>query len=123
VDVGANASNSSGSYAYAGAVSTSGRVISISGNFNYNFPLKNTPIQPYAGAGLTYGMFSGDWIYDVGDEWGTQVGTSVSGNDFAFSLGGGIKYPIQGGRRSLRGDVKIITFPSTAFNLRLGVVF
>jgi opacity protein-like surface antigen len=105
------------------SISQSGRIISISGGFNYNFLLSNTPIRPYAGGGVTYGMFSGNLGIDWGDQWGNQFDADVSANKLAFSLGGGVKFPIQDGRKFLRGDVRVITYPSTAFNLRVGVVF
>ncbi len=118
-----------------------GRVLDFSGTFNYNINLEGLPIMPYASGGLTYSRRSGggngsylsdayggilddvyrdvyDWDYNLAYAPGSNSGNS----EIAFQLGGGVKFPIQDGRRFFRGDLRFIFYDAyTATRIYFGL--
>lgn len=101
------------------AAKASARAYDFNGGIHFQFPLKEPKAVPYVGAGVgvLHGSASGTTTVQ-----GRTYSSKVSGTDFYFNLGGGLRYYVSD-RWGIRPELKIFAGDQTFVRLAIGIFY
>lgn len=95
----------------------------INANAHYFFPIENSPVNVYAGAGLHFYKFSADIDDVVVPGFGTISGGSADDDGAGLNILGGVEFPLEGASVTPFAELKFEISGAEQFVLTGGVTF